>query len=303
MRTFFNFFVFYVIFFVMLAPLRAAPGAASPADFGDYFYRQRRFNLAAGEYEKALLGPERDAPPRAELRAKLALALLRDRQYQASLKHLNEQHPFALLYLRVYASLKVGYLDTVRRDREYARASDSFRPEQKDRLELLAGTIYLEDARYEEAWRHYEHLQKESTDQETRRAAGGVLTALKEFQDQPAKSPWLAGAFSAALPGAGQVYAGHEVDGMIAFFFNLFFIGSALALYDLERAADRPHTASGVFGVVGLFFYVTNIVGAVASAKRYNIHQERVFQQDVRDRFFNTDFVERTSGVQFRVKF
>ena len=301
-----------LLFLLLLLPagVAAAPdnqtqpaAETAPRDFGDYFYLQRKYNLAGGEFEKALVQARNSERPTEMLRAKLALSLMRQRKYNESLRHLDERHPFALLFLRMYASLRVGYIDTVRRDREYARTNASLRPRQKDLVDLLAGTVLLERAQYEAAWEHYDRLQKETQDEEVRAVAGGVLTSMKAFEDRPRKSQWLAGFFSALLPGSGQWYAGHEVDGLVAFFFNAFFIGSAVALYDLERAADRPHTASGVFGVVGLFFYITNIAGAVASARRYNIYQERVFQQEVRDRFFNADFVERNSGVQFRMKF
>lgn len=300
--------IFSIVVFLLVAPVDAENETTTPAglqsrDFGDYFYKNEKYRLAGGEYEKALLRADETGRPAAELRAKLALSLMRSRDYAGSLKYLNDRHPFALLYLRMYASLRVGYLDTVRRDREYALRNQSFRPKQKDEVELLSGTVLLEQADYARAYEHYKQLQKESAEPAIRLAAGGVLTALEQFQKRPRKSGWLAGIFSSVLPGSGQWYAGHEVDGLMAFFFNAFFLGSAAALYDLERAADRPHTASGVFGFVGLFFYITNIVGAVASAKRYNMHQERVFQQEVRDRFFNTDYVERASGIQFRIDF
>ncbi|HNE25369.1 MAG TPA: hypothetical protein PLG78_19500, partial [Leptospiraceae bacterium] len=63
------------------------------------------------------------------------------------------------------------------------------------------------------------------------------------------------------------------------------------------------HGGSIIMGILGLGFYLTNITGAAASAGRFNTFQERKFQQTIRDRFFNIDFVEQTSDIRFETSF
>ena len=129
------------------------------------------------------------------------------------------------------------------------------------------------------------------------------MLAVDKYREVPRKSMFLAGLFSALLPGVGQIYSGHDADGITAFLFNGLFIGAASALYHLENRAETGHGASIFFGFVGLVFYISNITGAMASAKRYNIYQERSFQQRIRNRFLNLNFLERTSGISFQSNF
>jgi len=77
------------------------------------------------------------------------------------------------------------------------------------------------------------------------------------------RSPLLAALFSSALPGAGKVYAGRPADG----FYSLLVTGSstwAAASYGRDEHWGR----AGLFGAMGLFFYLGNIYGSAVEARR-----------------------------------
>ncbi len=307
------------------APLHAQPpasvqrNASAPGgdNLGDYYYRREKFDLARVEYERGLRRlPElpndatktaNPADPKVrsslELRSKLGLSLMREHKFRESLRYLNDRKDFRHLYLGMFAAFRSGWafqgLTAQSRILDGADFSDS----QKDQARLLGGTVYLESGEYERVRSYYSNLQREAVDDQVRVMSGRLLTSLDAYESLDRKNAWLAAGFSTLLPGAGQVYAGHTVDGVTAFFFNTMFLGSAAIMYDLENRSDSPHIGSGIFGVIGLVFYLANVSGAYQTAHRYNAFQERRFHQDIRDAFFHLDYIEKNSGVVFQTDF
>jgi tetratricopeptide (TPR) repeat protein len=100
------------------------------------------------------------------------------------------------------------------------------------------------------------------------RAAGAreALVLLEQGQELPRKSPVVAGILSAAVPGAGHLYAGHFGDGITSFFLNGMFIAGTVVAIQQENYA-----VAGVVGVIGLPFYIGNIYGAANAATKWNI--------------------------------
>ncbi|MBI3394756.1 MAG: hypothetical protein HY042_02865, partial [Spirochaetia bacterium] len=99
----------------------------------------------------------------------------------------------------------------------------------------------------------------------------------------------------------GQVYSGHYADGLTAFFFNAVFLGSAAAMYSLERRSNTKHTGSILLGAVGLVFYAANIAGGASAAVHFNLYQERTFQEKVRQSALNVDRAERAIQIRINV--
>ncbi len=267
---------------------------------GDYYYDREEFDLARIEYERGML---RGGARENEYRAKLGLSLMREHRFRDSLPIMNDGRDFSHLYLSMFASFRAGWAFQGLSKQALILDSNAFSEEQKDQARLLGGTVYLEEGDYEKSRRYYTQLQRDSNIELVRLKAGELLTALDEYESLDQKSPWLAGTFSAVLPGSGQIYAGHYADGATAFFFNAMFLGSAVVMYDLENRAGSGHVASGIFGVVGLMFYLANVGGAYQTAVRYNVYQERKFHEDIRDSFFHLDYIQKTSGVSFQTNF
>ena len=114
-------------------------------------------------------------------------------------------------------------------------------------------------------------------------AVDGFLKALDlppHAVPLPQKSPWLAGAFSAVVPGAGSVYVGRYAEGALAFFLNavLFY-----ATRDSLRA-EQP-VAAATFGVLALTFYGGSIYSAVNGAYKFNDDQQAAYLREQRLRF------------------
>jgi hypothetical protein len=82
------------------------------------------------------------------------------------------------------------------------------------------------------------------------------------------KSPWLAGIFSAVLPGSGKFYTGYKNSALSSFASCFFTAG--MAAESFYRCGSFRSPSGIFFSVFFLFFYSGNIVGSVFSAKKYN---------------------------------
>ncbi len=280
---------------------------------GDYYYRKEDYHLAQIEYERFIQSFKRHkSRPNTLLsntQAKLALSLLRQAQgqdrkqghhyYKESLALLSGRQYFPHLYLAIYAALVSGHFSLALQKQGEALASKQITQDEKEAILLLSGTVYIETRNYEETRRFYSKLQKESIGKTAAYQSGQILSSLERYEQRPKKNPWIAGLAASLLPGSGHAYAEHYTDAVLAFLFNLAFLGSAIILYDLEQQSGRPHYASAAMGVAGIQFYAANIVGGVQAAHRYNRFQERIFHQELRDSFFHLDYVEKLSKLEF----
>lgn len=78
------------------------------------------------------------------------------------------------------------------------------------------------------------------------------------------RSPWVAGALSAVVPGLGKVYAGNLGEGIASFLLT----GSLMAITAENWIKESPtNWKTIVAGLLSAVFYVGNIYGSVASVK------------------------------------
>jgi TM2 domain-containing membrane protein YozV len=93
-----------------------------------------------------------------------------------------------------------------------------------------------------------------------------IVSSFYEWKaDPPYKSPALAGALSAVIPGSGKMYMGEWGDGITALLATGLL---AFLAYDNFRADHT--TRAWIFTGLGAFFYAGNIYGSVAAAQIFN---------------------------------
>ena len=279
-------------------PIEGKP-ISSAKNLGDYFYLEKKYQLAQIEYER-ISQASKNPPP--EIKNKIGLSLLRQNKFQEASNWFDDS-TFASRYLGLYSSLKLNHVPSALSIHQQMEANTTFSINQKFQARILAGSILLEKEQYEQASDYYIKIMTQTEDPQLIDTADRISHSIARYKKLDTKSDILAGLFSAVLPGSGQMYTEHIVDGSVALFFNTMFLGGAIALYDLESAADRPHHASIFAGIIGIAFYLSNILGAYKSAHRYNIYQKRKFHQQIRSEFFNIDYIEKTSGLNFSYNF
>lgn len=289
--------MYIILFFLCFCSILFSQ--SSENSIGDNFYNQRKYNLAIYEYEKLILKKQDDA----EINAKLAISYMRIDNYNQSVNFLKNENDFTHQYLRLFANMKI---DTVLGNEDiFFKISQSsmYTERQKEKAKLLSGTKFLEEMKLKEAIEFYNRVKNTSKEKDIKNKSQEILTQIDTYINIPRKSLLIGGGLSAILPGSGQIYSGQYVDGVLAFFFSSIFLGSAAYMNHLENQAGVSHSLSPIMGLVGLFFYGSNIYGGFNAAQRYNLYQERKFYQKIQDNFFNLNVIEKYSELKFSNEF
>ena len=95
----------------------------------------------------------------------------------------------------------------------------------------------------------------------------GIVDLTKESNNIKFRSPFVAGAFSAVVPGTGKFYTKNWADGV---FSMIFVAGSAWQAYRGFKKHGSKSAYGWTFATVSASFYLGNIYGSVKAARRYN---------------------------------
>ncbi len=133
-----------------------------------------------------------------------------------------------------------------------------------------------------------------------RAKARGLVERDQAFRKLPLKRPWLSGTLSAVLPGAGQLYNGRPVDGLLALLVNgAFGVGTYFAF-----AEAKSIPLGVVLSVLTAGFYTGNIINAVVDAKKTNARRYLDFFDQLKTDFWpRVAFVIDENGVLFTYGF
>ena len=139
-------------------------------------------------------------------------------------------------------------------------------PDLSDAAAVAAALAWAADDQDDQALRSLERVQ------EARwlPSAEGLRAALA-LPPPPRRAPALAGVLSTLLPGAGQLYVGRPGEAASAFF-----VTGGLSAGTALFAVDDKWPGAVVLGLLGLSYWVANVVSAVSGARRFNrLHRHR----------------------------
>jgi hypothetical protein len=249
--------------------------------FGDHLFQQGDYYRAITEYERFLFLAPKD--PRGDpVRLKIGAAYYRGEKWEAASRRFQE--------LRAQAGeteagrQAVIYLAAIAlRQKDYGRAlnymEDFLAAHPADpRRDSVMAELILTHLRRQEAAEAGRLLEAEIA----AGATGVKLTVadLDEWWDRPQKSPRLAGALSAVLPGAGQGYVGRWSDATLAFVVNGVFIWGTVTAF------DRDEDVAGSFLLaMEATWYFGNIYNAVNGAQKVNRATDERFFDTVKIRY------------------
>jgi TolA-binding protein len=138
-----------------------------------------------------------------------------------------------------------------------------------ERAAYLFGWSYLQQRRWSEAREAFAQVDTKSLYRESAERLAATLNSPPEL---PHRSPTIARILSTVLPGAGQIYTGNTLDGLIGLGLHGAMIAgmTGAALAGLEGA-----TGIGAFFTWG--FYRTQMSNAASSARDFNSQAEERF--------------------------
>ncbi len=136
-------------------------------------------------------------------------------------------------------------------------------------------------------------------DEDLKAKAKELIAADKAFHEIDLKSPALAGVLSGVIPGAGQMYNGRWIDGLMSLTFVSLF--GAATWYSFAKLDSVP---LGIFtAVLGAGFYSGGIYNAVTDAQRINAERYLAFFDDLKRLWPRVTFAISGPSVTFGYAF
>ncbi|HNW52416.1 MAG TPA: hypothetical protein PKH79_15140 [Prolixibacteraceae bacterium] len=134
-------------------------------------------------------------------------------------------------------------------------------------------------------WEGAYQLSKQEVPKENYKITGLRVVANKGYQARR-KSPVVATLLSAVFPGAGKMYCGYWGDGAMSFLFT------ASSTFFAVRGFDKYGSKSvypWIIGGIAASYYMANVYGGAASAKRFNDNLDHEFINETK-KILYTDY-------------
>ena len=281
----------FIIFFTIT--LLSVVAAEEPIDyyapenvrkFADFLYEQGDYLRAAGEYQRYLFYQPQESE---QIRYRIALCYRFAGQTEQAIQNfqmLLREHPKGRFTNRAYYQIGATYFlqDQFEQSVEFLREVLPHLTDTRQHAETkqLIGLSYLMQKQWSEAGEIFKTLQGSGVPSVSQKAAM-YHSYTKNGADLPARSPFLAGALSTIVPGAGRLYTGRFSDALT----SLFIVGlTGWQTYDGFQRDGLSSVKGWTLGTLSGIFYVGNIYGSVISARVYN--------RRVADEFLTTLSVE-----------
>jgi tetratricopeptide (TPR) repeat protein len=237
-------------------------------NFASSLENEKEFYRAITEYKRVLFYSKDDL-------------LSRESQYRIARCYLSGNKPdSAVSFIRDIFDSPVP--DSWQRSFKYLLSESYYNTKAYDvSLKLLVELSLLNlnpsersEVSYSQLWCQLQHrdlsqalqiAQSDDLNSDTQRNWENIRVLLDDMNHTSQKKPWLAGALSSVLPGAGQCYAGRWQDGFMSFLINGLFLGGMISAFE----SGHKETA-----IVLTFFetgwYSANIYNAVNDAHKTN---------------------------------
>ncbi len=249
-------------------------------DFAESLYRAGEYYRAISEYKRLIHFFPR-SPQATEAQLRIGLAYLQGAEPERALEHI--------------AALREGPEGP--QDREGPEGpEDTALAGRGDDLRYLLGLSLLERDRGRPYPLRLEGIEAAlaefraiASDWPERSRVAGFVEAMEQPPELPEKSPFLAGTFSAVIPGTGSAYVGRWSEAALAFFLTGVFIYATVTSFERDQVA-----AGTVFGALALAFYGGSIWAAVGGAHKFNDRHRTEYLAQQRTKF---GIVVRGRGV------
>ena len=159
-----------------------------------------------------------------------------------------------------------------------------------DKKHLLNGYFYLKTNQYDSSLKYFKLSEIQSKDSSIRMISSQYRNNIIEYLKAPQKSTFLATALSIIVPGMGQVYSKHYVDGLQAFGFVAVFGFTTYATYKYDQKYSANYLLTIISAAITSSFYVANIISANTTAQYYNQRVKDKYFYDLDNNLMNTNF-------------
>jgi tetratricopeptide (TPR) repeat protein len=258
----FNKLAFSAILFGFTLLLKAQNDSTST--FAHYLLRSGQYSFAAEEFERLIF----DYPQSDNYKLSLLKAYRFSEQFEQGINSYqrfgtSNNKDLSIEYTRLLINSK-GYINY----KSYIETSSLFNAIEKNDAQIAYHFLI-----------HDDNILRDSK-LDALNISPAYANILKEYRRSNFKSPFLAGALSAIVPGTGKMYSGRVKDGVV----SLIFVG--LTGYQAYRGFSKKGTDSvypWIVSSISFSFYLGNIYGSVKAGKNYN----KSIQQNYANRITN----------------
>ena len=162
--------------------------------------------------------------------------------------------------------------------------SDYPASELAPRAQFIVATIYMEKKNWTAAAQEWKQVQAKYPHTAFAEMSDQLIRTVQHVESLPHRSPVTAGLLSTFLPGLGQVYSGRYSAGM----YSLLIVGATAAGAVYYTDQERYEVAIPL-GIIGVFFYLSNVYDSLQAAKVFNQKHENRFRDQLRTQIAESD--------------
>ena len=145
------------------------------------------------------------------------------------------------------------------------------------RAQFIIATIYMDRRDWTAATQEWQQVRARYSQTPFAEMSDQLIRIAQQAKSLPRRSPRIAGLLSALFPGLGQIYSGHYSSGV----YSLLVIGATAAGTGYYIDQERYEIAIPV-GIIGLFFYLSNIYDSLQYARAFNYQHENQLRDRLR---------------------
>ncbi|MBI3019042.1 MAG: tetratricopeptide repeat protein [Deltaproteobacteria bacterium] len=233
--------------------------------FGNSLYKEEDYYRAITEYKRFLhFFPHH--PKATQVTFQIGFSYLKGKKWDAALPYF-QKLSLSQTHVKEEASFAIAQTYFLSENRSSAIK------EWSQFLEIFPKSSWADPSFYQKGWAYFLQEKNKEAQQELSQIKNTKLKMKAELLSQeinhwdtlPTRSPFLAGLFSAILPGSGQWVDGRFWDGAAALTINGMFAYGIYATLDKEY-----YVPAGILIFFGAGFYGANIFSAVSSAHKFN---------------------------------
>jgi hypothetical protein len=241
--------------------------------YADYLFKTNQYYLASLEFERLVFLEPNDTLSK----LKLIRSYRYLTEYKTALNRLENYFPDSLNNLPVEFSNE--YVKNLLYENQFQKASGFLQSTKSMdigvRTEYQLGIIVMQ---YK--WTEARQFADDHIDLPDKTERFDKLNSIiNNGLNANYKSPFLAGSFSAVIPGSGKAYSGQWIDALYSF---LFVTTSSWLTYKSYEKNGLSFN-SVLIGSFALTFYSANIYGSVKSAKKHNSKLNQTFRSQTED--------------------
>jgi tetratricopeptide (TPR) repeat protein len=273
-----------LVHFTVVTPAVAAEGKADRLwDFANHLYEKQDYYRALSEYQRfVFLFPTDYRVDQAKLR--IGRCYRRegkpDKAFSYLIRLFNTRTeepigPEVLLEMVAIREEQERYPRAIYWVKQFIERYPDYA--ELDSVHLRLAWLQIDSGRYGEAIAALERIQPKSTHYPRARS---LRQALQQRPEVGKRSPLMAGALSAVLPGSGHLYAGRPDQAASSFLLNALFITGAVLAFE----HDSP-VLGGILVFFEMGWYVGGIRSAAQAAREENQKEDSKYRRELNEKY------------------